>query len=158
MGNGAKVATKAIGKIPFKTNDGTEGVISGVHLIPGAPFTLISGTKLLTLGYKMSGDKNGLRYTKGGHKLKFNMKVKSPKGMLLCARLTHTADEVGGVANTTQYKPTKTVSIVKAHDKLGHMDEEATRKTAKQLGWTITRGTLPKCESCAKGKAKQKKV
>ena len=158
MGNGAKVATKAIGKIPFRTGDGTEGVIHGVHLIPGAPFTLISGTKLLTLGYKVSGDHNGMTFTKGDHKLKFNMKVKSPDGMLLCARLTRTANEVGGVASTAPNKPTKTVSIQRAHEELGHMDEEATRKAAKQLGWTITRGTLGKCESCAKGKAKQKKV
>ena len=45
MGNGAKIETKAIGKLPFRTNDGTKGVMNDVHLIPGAAFNLVSGTK-----------------------------------------------------------------------------------------------------------------
>jgi len=56
MGNGAKIETKAIGKLPFRTNDGTKGVMNVVHLIPGAAFNLVSGTKLLTLGYESQGD------------------------------------------------------------------------------------------------------
>ena len=38
------------------------------------------------------------------------------------------------------------------------MSEDNTRKVAKELGWTIVRGTMKTCESCAKGKAKQKRV
>ena len=50
VGNGAKIATKAIGSLPFQDESGTKGVMGGVHLISGAPFNLISGTKLLTMG------------------------------------------------------------------------------------------------------------
>ena len=32
------------------------------------------------------------------------------------------------------------------------------RKTAKELGWVLTRGTLKPCEYCARSKAKQKNV
>ena len=39
---------------------------------------------------------------------------------------------------------------------LGHQSEEATRATAKYLGWTITRGALKPCLPCTIGKAKQK--
>jgi hypothetical protein len=38
------------------------------------------------------------------------------------------------------------------------MDETTTRKTAAMLGWTISKGSLGVCESCAIAKAKQKNV
>eukprot|EP00977_Amphora_coffeiformis_P005907 scaffold1252_cov154-Amphora_coffeaeformis.AAC.1 len=156
VGNGAKVTAKFEGKIPFETDDGTKGTMAGVKLMPGSPFNLISGTKLLTMGYKMTGDANEILYEKEGNKLKFNIKVNTPEGMVLAARLKRTATEVGGAA--TEYKQTKTISIKKAHEQLGHMGEDETRRAAKALGWTITRGSLNKCESCAIGKAKQKNV
>ena len=156
MGNGAKVATKSIGKLPFSTMQGTKGTMGGVHLIPGAPFNLVSGTKLLILGYRVTGDRDKLVYTKDGNELIFDIKVHTPEGMLLCARLKRTANEVGGAV--TEESPVKTISIQKAHRELGHMGKEDTRKTAAALGWHVTRGKLDTCESCAIGKAKQKKV
>ena len=111
MGNGAKVATKAISSLPFEDPKGTKGTMTGVHLIPGAPFNLISGTKLLNLGFELTGNKDtGMVYTKGGQKLVFDMKIKSPEGMLLATRLKRTANEVGGAAKTKDNK-TKTISI-----------------------------------------------
>jgi hypothetical protein len=50
------------------------------------------------------------------------------------------------------------MNIKTAHDALGHMDEEKTRKAAKYLGIEITRGSLKPCKDCAAGKAKQKNV
>ena len=41
---------------------------------------------------------------------------------------------------------------------MGHLNEEATRATAKHHKWNLTRGMLKNCESCAKGKGKQKKI
>ena len=41
---------------------------------------------------------------------------------------------------------------------MGHGDEESTRKTAQELGWILTCGTLKPCLYCAKAKAKQKNV
>ena len=109
MGNGAKIETKAIGKLPFRTNDGTKGVMNDVHLIPGAAFNLVSGTKLLTLGFKSQGDKDKMVYSKGNTKLVFDIKIRSPQGMLLAARLNRTATEVGGAAEMTRVQPVKTV-------------------------------------------------
>ena len=57
----------------------------------------------------------------------------------------------------TRVQPVKTLSINKAHQLLGHMGEEATRLTAKALGWHITKGQMMVCECCAIGKAKQKR-
>ena len=50
------------------------------------------------------------------------------------------------------------MTIQKAHERLGHTNEELTRKTAKLLGWTISKGVLGNCEYCAIGKAKQKNI
>ena len=156
VGSGERLSSKAVAKMPFITKDGTKGCIGRMHLIPGAPFNLISGTKLLTMGYAPSGDANHIAYTKGDSKLVFDIKIKSPEGMLLATRLKRTATEVGGAAaNEAQ---NKMVNIQHAHEVLGHMDEAATRKAAKALGWIITPGSLRKCESCAISKAKQKNV
>ena len=138
--------------------DGTTGTIGRVHLIPGLPFNLISGTKLLTLGYKLTGDENKLVYSKNNGQVVFDIKIKTSQGMLMATRLTRTATKVGGVAATVKEKQGKMVSIKEAHEKLGHMNEAETRKTASALGWTITRGTLGVCESCAVAKARQKTV
>ena len=38
------------------------------------------------------------------------------------------------------------------------MDENTTRQIAKEMGWTITRGSMIACSSCAIGKAQQKNI
>jgi len=50
------------------------------------------------------------------------------------------------------------MGIERAHSLLGHINEDATRRTAHQLGWTLTRGSSKPCEHCAQAKAKQKNV
>jgi hypothetical protein len=48
--------------------------------------------------------------------------------------------------------------IMKAHDLIGHGDQEKTKATAIALGWTICRGEGCLCVHCAKAKAKQKNI
>jgi hypothetical protein len=60
---------------------------------------------------------------------------------------------MGGAADKTL-----TYSINKAHAHLGHNNENDTWQLASHLQWTITRGSLGKCESCANAKARQKNV
>ena len=153
VGNGERISTKAIGKLPVVMDDGTKANISDLHLIPGAPFNLMSGTKLLSMGYKMIGDEDKIVYEKDGKQIVFDIKIKSPDGMLLAARMTRTNIEVGGA-----HAREKTLSINEAHEQLGHMGEDDTRAAAKELGWTVTRGKFGVCESCAISKAKQKRV
>jgi hypothetical protein len=50
------------------------------------------------------------------------------------------------------------MSVKKAHDMLGHINEKAVRKTAITLGWELTRGTLGVCEPCTETKAKHKNL
>jgi hypothetical protein len=52
----------------------------------------------------------------------------------------------------------KTMTVETAHNRLGHMSDEATRNTARHLGWSLQRRYMPPCESCAIGKARQANV
>ena len=47
------------------------------------------------------------------------------------------------------------ISITQAHMLLRHCDENATQQSAAAFGWTIEKGTMKPCESCAKSKARQ---
>ncbi len=60
-------------------------------------------------------------------------------------------DVVGGATSKAP-----TYNNKKAHELLGHNNENDTRLMAKHLGWTITKGPLGVCESCANAKARQK--
>jgi hypothetical protein len=58
--------------------------------------------------------------------------------------------EVSGANPSSRLK----MSILAAHQMLGHKSEEqSTRRTAKALGITIMRGSIPVCEACALSKA-----
>jgi hypothetical protein len=41
------------------------------------------------------------------------------------------------------------MDILQAHRRLGHMSEDITRKTAKELGWVIEPGSRQTCEAYA---------
>ncbi len=60
---------------------------------------------------------------------------------------------VGGATSKAPIYNTK-----KAHELLGHNNENDTRQMASHLSWTITRGPLGVCESCANAKARQKNM
>jgi hypothetical protein len=47
---------------------------------------------------------------------------------------------------------------MKAHDLLGHGDQEKTKAVVIAIGWTICRGGWCRCVHCAKAKVKRKKI
>ena len=50
------------------------------------------------------------------------------------------------------------VSLMVAHDLLGHHDENKTCLSAAILGWTLKGGSFKACTHCAKSKAKCKAI
>jgi hypothetical protein len=85
----------------------------------------------------------------------FNIVINTPTGALYVGEFSRKGgDEVVGGA--TSKAPNH--NIKKAHELLGHNNENDTRQMASHLGWTITRGPLGVCESCANAKARQKHV
>eukprot|EP00957_Ditylum_brightwellii_P038542 2912826-Ditylum_brightwellii.AAC.1 len=45
-----------------------------------------------------------------------------------------------------------------AHTITGHIGKAQSCKIVKHLGYTVSRGSMPKCEPCAKTKARQKSL
>eukprot|EP00957_Ditylum_brightwellii_P211883 15366716-Ditylum_brightwellii.AAC.1 len=58
------------------------------------------------------------------------------------------------VATMVSYKKKSIVATV-AHTITGHINEAQSCKIVKHLGYTVSRGSMPKCETCAKVKAKK---
>ena len=57
-----------------------------MDVIPESHYNLISITKLMEEGHKVSGNKkDGLSVEKGGLIIKFDIRVETPKGELWCA-------------------------------------------------------------------------
>ena len=48
------------------------------------------------------------------------------------------------------------MSIMCAHELLGHCDGEKTRKIAKHLDWSIKYSSMRTCECCENARARQK--
>ncbi len=150
-------------------NDQFAVKLRDVDIIHESHYNLISVTKLMEEGHKVSGNKkDGLSVERGGWVIEFDIRVETPKGVLWCAyiRRPESKGEVAaGMSNdkgdnqlneSVQLNPAIKMSIEQAHAILGHSSEGKTRQTAEALGIRITRGTLKTCKSCAIAKAKQK--
>ena len=88
--NRAKVKTKAIGILKGTICDksGKEirpVTINDIHLLPGSLVNIISETKLLVNGFKLSGDINGIKYSKKKLSIMFDIKIKTVRGLLFAA-------------------------------------------------------------------------
>ena len=88
-------------------------------------------------------------FEKDGVRIAFNLKVKTVNGILWCEHLPRNSSEVAAVV-------TRSVSMNRLHDMLGHINETSCHAIAKHLNIHISKGRLSVCESCAIGKAKQK--
>ena len=65
-------------------------------------------------------------------------------------------EEVARVATTNCENKTEVkLSLMQAHEKLGHINEWVTKEILKVLGWKLTDMRALNCASCAVGKAKQ---
>jgi hypothetical protein len=132
-----------------------EVIITDVCCLPEGNFNLFSVTRLQKKGWTLTGNADYIKLQKGGESLLFNIVINTPKGALYVGKFSGKGgDEVVGGA--TSKAPT--CNIKKSHELLGHNNENDTRQMASHLGWTITRGPLGGCESCANAKARQKNM
>ncbi len=123
-----------------------EVIITDVSHLPEGNFNIFSVTSLQKKGWILAGNANYIKLQKGGKSLLFNVVINTPKGALYVGKFSRKGgDEVVGAA--TSKAPT--YNITKAHELLGHNNKHDTRQMASHLGWTITRGPLGVCESCA---------
>jgi hypothetical protein len=65
-----------------------------VDVIPKSHYNLISLTKLIEEGHKVTGNKkDGLSVEKGRRVIKFDIRVETPKGVLWCAYIQRPESE-----------------------------------------------------------------
>ena len=156
--------------------------LTDVHYSPDSAFNLFSATKLMGKGWSLQDDQNhGFVMYKADQTVKVDIRINTPQGCIWAGYFQRCADdgtEIASVDAATKVvkivkivdtpvaettvdgdanKPVK-MTVHKAYQILGHSNKAATRKTAKLLGWTLSQGELKICESCAKGKGKQKNV
>ena len=85
--------------------------------------------------------------------INFDIVVPTAKGAVYVCKFVQETEVV--TANTDVGA---CMNINTAHCLLGHRNEDSVRKTAKEMGWVLTRGNLRPFKHCAKSKAKQKNV
>jgi hypothetical protein len=158
MGNGADVGATTIAQLPGVICDKNgcelqEATLDDVTHLPGAKFNLFSLSRMTRHGgWKLRGDKDAIWIEKDNKQIRFDIIIPTPKGALYCMYYKRASEMAMAVTD----QGTK-MSIMKAHDLLGHCSEEITRTAAKAMGWILS-GPWRPCESCAAGKAKQKNV
>jgi hypothetical protein len=173
MGNVKSEDATVIGNIDGRLCDKNGNVlndakISDVTHLPKGKYNLFSIKKLQNDGWTLGGNADAIWLTKGDIEIKFKIKIPTPKGVLyamyherkteIAAPTTITPGTGVGTVNATNIQTPKIMSVKKAHDMLGHINEKAVRKTVIALGWELTRGTLGVCEPCTEAKVKQKNL
>lgn len=160
MGNKQVEKTSDIGDIYGTLHDkhgnrySSKVGMKDVSYVPSAGYNLFSLSRMIDReGWTLGGNKDAITIKKGNHVVKFDIKISTEKGAVYAAYFKRDTE----IAGAAQMKPVK-MNVSQAHRKLGHMNEEMTRKTAKELEIVVTQGGLGPCDSCAAGKAKQKNL
>jgi hypothetical protein len=123
-------------------------------------------------GFELGGNAEELTLKKGNCVLRFDTVLHTPHGALYCSVFKRRIQEGeiaklfvsvgrergGGKKGVETKKSILKMSIQRAHDCLGHLSKDTTRKTAEILGIGLSHGALPICESCAVSKLKQMNV
>jgi hypothetical protein len=159
-GQGEGVKPQSIGDIAGTVCDKEGNELGHVKLnkvkyLPEANFNLFSITRRLKEGWRLNGDDTAIWIYKGDKTIKFDIVVKTKDSLIFCMYMNRRKSPDTAVVSTETKKTVK-MSIKTAHERLGHCDEEKTRKIAKHLGWELTRGNLPPCEGCTEARANQK--
>ena len=82
-----------------------------------------------------------------------------PNGVLDAICIKRRQEEVVGVATTNHGNKKKvTMTLMQAHEKLGHINEHSMKEISKVHGWVLADTKTLSCASCVAGKAKQKSL
>lgn len=156
--NGKTEKTMSVGKLKGTFcdkfgNKVVDIVLDGVNYVPNQAMNLFSLTKAMKNGWTLHGSEDEISIEKGDLKIVFDLKIPTAKGYLVAGYIKR---HVEAAATTVQTKVKMTAMA--AHERLGHINENETRKIAKALGWELKPGEMGVCESCTIAKAKQKNV
>jgi Reverse transcriptase (RNA-dependent DNA polymerase)/Zinc knuckle len=156
MGNGTQEKIEEIADVIGSVKIGTSNISVRIHdvtIIKNGRFNLFSLSQMLSKGWEMTGSDDNITIKKGHQKISFNEKIYTKKGVLFGIRIIRGGEFCGG---THDVNPV-TMTVQQAHNKLGHISFEKTKKIAKQMGWILT-NNVTICYACAEAKARQKNI
>ena len=135
--------------------------MTDVALVPDCAFNLFSLSKRLKKGWSLHGNADALTLSSpdGACKLRFNIKITTANGVFFAIYMKRTHSEHANVVTNMNKPEEKTkMSVLQAHEELGHINAWATVQIADSLGWILTGNRTINCASCAAGKVKQKSL
>ena len=95
----------------------------------------------------------------GKYVVKFDITISTPNGKLYAICIMWTQEELASIVTTNGNSEKQVILMVQqVHERLGHINEKATKEITKALGWKLTDAAKLNCPSFAAGKAKQKSL
>ena len=113
---------------------------------------------MLDMGFKMEGDDEAIMLWRGGRKIRFNIKIETKNGALLCADFKQKNEDDTEVNAGAPTEVRLEMSVNQANQKIGRPSEQTTCAMTAKLGWNLTRGSMKPCENCAKRMANQNNI
>jgi len=161
LGDGKVISSVKTGKLNgiFQQKDGTkmEVTLQNVKYVPNLSCNLFSVVAAMTQGCKLIGERKNnetiMSLTKGAFKIVFDQQIKTGSVDLLGIEFLRVVPDAAIAA----LAPGQDIKTTTFHHQLGHPSEAITRATARYMQIHVT-GTLPPCQNCAMGKARQKPV
>jgi hypothetical protein len=148
-----KLIGDLIGSIKMDDTDKQNRVkIEDMSYLPNGKFNLFSLTQLMSKGWSLEGNMDGLKLRKGNQVLTFDIKIPTPKGILFGIQIKRDGEMICSGSNGKVK-----VDIQEAHSKLGHISIAGTRKVAQSISWDLT-GKVKPCEACAVGKVQHQNI
>jgi hypothetical protein len=109
----------------------------GVMVTKGAAYNLLSLTQFTEKGWLMSGNSESIVVSKEDVYLKFDIKINTSRGAIFAIYFKRIVVDTGLGSIAVQKW-----NIDVLHRRYGHSSEDATRATAKLLGYEVARGSM----------------
>jgi hypothetical protein len=109
-----------------------------VEYVPTSKFNLFSLTRMMINNWILGGDENSIWLEKGRSKIVFDIKINTSTGAIYCAYVKRKFELINLSTDGTRKEVTYTV--LQAHERLGHSNEDATRATADVIGMELRKG------------------
>ena len=125
--------------------------------MPKAGYNLFILTHRIYQGCTLGGDTNAIWLTKVDQQVKFNIKIKTPKVEMyvIYINIKGAENEEVVTLGSDEHNPIKAKV---AHAMLCHINEVDRRRSARHLGYEISRGVMNTYKPCAEAKEKQKSL
>ena len=130
-----------------------------VTLVPDCAFNLFSISKHLKEGWKLGGTQDALILMShnGKYVIKFDITISTTNGKLYVICIMQTQEEVTDIVTTNGNSEKQVIlTVQQVHERLGHINERATKKITKALGWKLTDAVKLKLLILHSWKRKQK--